>query len=139
MVRMMNYENRRAHPLLILLAMGIGLGASSVRYWFTSPPDDLWFQVRVIENEKPVLVKFGAEWCGACRAIDPELAQLYRRYSGQLDVVQIDVDEKRHLAQHYGVSSIPRMFLFDQGRIKKSRTGYASEQELLTWSKPYFH
>lgn len=128
-----------AHPALIILAVVGGLGMSSFRYAFTSSPDDLWFQVRVIENKQPVIVKLGADWCGACRAIDPELKQLRNRFVGQLDIVEIDIEEKRHLAQHYGVRSIPRLLLFHDGRLKKSRTGYASQQELLNWAKPYMN
>lgn len=135
----MNYENSKAHPALIIVAIVGGLAFSTLRYSFSTPPDDFWFQSRAIENPKPVIVKFGAEWCGPCRAISPELDRLKQRYSGQLDVVQIDIEEKRHLARHYGVQGIPRIFLFDKGRIKKSRTGFASQEELLAWSQPYFH
>ncbi|WP_417848297.1 thioredoxin family protein [Thalassoglobus sp.] len=135
---MMFSGNTRAHPALILVAILFGLAFSSLRYAFTTPPDDLWFQVRVIESQKPVIVKFGADWCGPCRAMDPELSRLRSRYSEKLDVVEIDIDEKPHLAKHYGVSGIPRIFLFKDGRLKKSRTGYASQKELLSWSESYF-
>ncbi|WP_390620888.1 thioredoxin family protein [Thalassoglobus neptunius] len=66
-----------------------------------------------------------------------KLARLKSRYSGKLHVVKINVDEKPHLAKHYGVSGIPRVFLFDHGRVKRSRTGYASQEELSEWVSPY--
>ncbi len=136
-VLMMYYGNRQSNPALTAVAIFAAILFSMFRYSFTSPPDDLWFQVRVVESQKPVIVKFGADWCGPCRAMDSELAQLRSRYSGKINVVEIDIDEKPHLADHYGVSSIPRIFLFNNGRIKKSRTGYASHKELLSWSKSY--
>lgn len=102
-----------------------------------SPPDDLWFQVRVLESEVPVLVKFGAEWCPPCRKLDPELERLSGKYRGRLEVVVVDIDEKPHLARHYRVSGIPRVFLFDQGQVKKSRVGFADQAELAAWTQPY--
>src|SRR5689334_3691268 len=34
-----------------------------------APPDDAWFQSAVVNQAEPVLVKFGAEWCGPCRML----------------------------------------------------------------------
>ena len=98
-----------------------------------SPPDDLWFQARVVNQPTPVLVKFGADWCGPCLAMQPELDRLKSRYSGRLAIVEIDIDERPHLADHYSVSGIPRLILFENGRIRKSRTGFGSGEELADW------
>jgi len=101
-----------------------------------SPPDDLWFQSRVIERDDLVLVKFGAEWCPPCRAISPELDKLEDHTTG-LDVIQIDVDKKSHLAQHYGVRNIPHLMLFKNGTVQATRGGYANEQTLKSWVRQY--
>ena len=108
-----------------------------LRHMLTPPPDDPWFQARVIDQKNPVVVKFGANWCGPCRSMEPELRRLRSRYAGKLVVVEIDVDRKPDLASHYGVSSIPRTLLFNQGRLVKSRTGFATQDELKSWVQPY--
>lgn len=98
------------------------------------PPDDTWFQAQVIDRSEPVLVKFGAEWCGPCRALEKELDQVARNLNGRVAVVRVDVDQHPQLAQHYRVSSIPRLLLFEHGQIVADRVGYADHQQLQSWA-----
>ncbi len=114
----------------------VGVGAAA--YFFFSapkdygpPPNDAWFRSAVLQQSQPVLVKFGAPWCGPCRMLDGELSQLAD--SGPARVVKIDVDSAPKLARHYGVSSIPRLLLFKNGKVVGDRTGYATAQDLRSW------
>lgn len=104
---------------------------------YGTPPDDGWFQSAVIQQSQPVLVKFGAEWCGPCRAMEPVLDQFEARMGGQVGVVRVNVDQHPNLAQHYGVSSIPRLMLFRSGKVVADRVGYADEQQLQSWVASY--
>jgi thioredoxin len=99
----------------------------------TVPPDDGWFKTAVVERPELVVVKFGAEWCGPCRKLDPELTQLASSLSGRASVVRIDVAEHRELARHYGVSSIPRLMVFYHGQVLADRVGYADHNQLCAW------
>ncbi|HEX3870260.1 MAG TPA: thioredoxin family protein [Pirellulales bacterium] len=96
-----------------------------------SEPDDSWFHSAVLERSQPVVVKFGASWCGPCRMIEPELDRLAS--SGRVAVVRVDVDRNRELARHYRVSSIPAVFLFHHGSVVAHRVGYADSNELKKW------
>ncbi len=95
------------------------------------PPEDPWFQTAVVERTEPVLVKFGAPWCGPCRMLDPELDKLAS--SGRVNVVRIEIERHPELAHHYGVTSIPRLLLFDHGNVLADRVGYADYKQLQTW------
>ena len=100
------------------------------------PPDDPWFRAAVVDCPEPVLVKFGAEWCGPCRRLEPELDRLAGSMRGQVEVVRVDVGRYPQLAQHYRVSSIPRLLLFRQGQIVADRVGFADSHQLERGSPP---
>ena len=79
-----------------------------------------------------VLMKFGAPWCPPCRMIDKELRKLGRT-SLPVEIRKIDVDERPEMAQRYGVSSIPRLILLQDGRKIGDAVGYQSADELADW------
>jgi thioredoxin 1 len=99
----------------------------------TALPDDGWFKSMVADRPGLVVVKFGAEWCGPCRMLDPELTQLASSLNGRGSVVRIDVSQHPDLARHYGVSSIPRLMVFHDGKVLADRVGYANHNQLSDW------
>lgn len=58
---------------------------------------------------KPVMVDFGAKWCGACRMMEeqtyPDAAVIAA--SNLFEMAKVDVDERQDLANRYGISSLP--------------------------------
>lgn len=98
-----------------------------------APPDDPWFQQAVIRSPRPVLVKFGADWCPPCRVVEKLLDQTEGDLRGRVKVVRIDIDERPELARHYGVSAIPRLMLFQQGQILSTQGGFGDADALRNW------
>nr|WP_245312933.1 thioredoxin family protein [Methanohalophilus levihalophilus] len=58
-------------------------------------------------QEKPVLITFGSESCGACQQQDTVLEYLEKMYDGSVYFVHIDVDDHPRLAGTFGVYAIP--------------------------------
>ena len=80
----------------------------------------------VLESSEPVLVDFWAAWCGPCRAMNPTLEALARDFK----VCKVNVDTNKELAAHYGISSIPALMIFKDGKIAARHVGLTPEGTL---------
>ena len=78
--------------------------------------DDKNFDSEVLQASGPVLVDFWAPWCGPCRMIAPVVEQLASENAGAIKVGKLNVDEASNTAQTYGVSSIPTLIFFKDGK-----------------------
>ncbi len=69
------------------------------------------------------IVKFGAEWCGPCRAMKPAIEAVVKKYNvedSDVHVQEVDVDENPEMATKYGIRSIPAtVFLVENTLVEK--------------------
>src|SRR6202051_2712686 len=77
----------------------------------------------VIQSSEPVLVDFWAAWCGPCRAMNPAIESL----AMDIKVCKVNVDTNQELASHYGISSIPAILIFKDGKIAAQHVGVMPE------------
>ncbi len=89
---------------------------------------DTNFQKEVLENPHPVLVEFGADWCGACHMLAPILEQLREEFDGQIKIARLDVDAGERVATEYGIRDIPTLALFKNGQVVDQITGLIPRQ-----------
>jgi thioredoxin 1 len=88
------------------------------------------FQGTVLENEKPVLVDFWAEWCGPCHMIAPVVEAIAKERSDSLVVGKLNVDEHGAIAQRYNVHGIPFIGLFENGKLSRHAVGAMPKAQL---------
>ena len=88
------------------------------------------FDRDVLASERPVLVDFWAPWCGPCHAVAPVLDRIVAERSGELDLVKVNIDEEPELAARFGISSIPTIVLFADGRPVAGAVGARGKAQL---------
>jgi len=84
----------------------------------------------LINDEKPLLVDFHAEWCGPCKTMAPELKKLVEKEGDKIRVIKVDVDKNPQAAAAYQVNSVPTLILFQKGNMLWRQSGAMSASQL---------
>ena len=77
--------------------------------------------------------KFGATWCGPCRALAPVLGQIKESFSANSNVKfeEYDVDNFPQVAEKYRVSSVPTIIIEKDGLELDRFTGLSSKMAYI--------
>lgn len=84
----------------------------------------------IINQEKPVLVDFYADWCAPCKMQAPMLKELKEKLGDKVSIIKIDVDKNRKLASKFKVMSVPTLIIFKKGEAKWRQSGVFPSDEL---------
>jgi thioredoxin 1 len=84
----------------------------------------------IINDGKPTLVDFYADWCGPCQALLPALDRLAKQHKDNINIVKINVDKNQELVAQLSVRSIPALFFIKDGKVVESLNGAHPESVL---------
>lgn len=85
---------------------------------------------KTLQSGKPVFIDFWAPWCGPCRIIGPIVEELAPSYNGKVIMGKVNVDDNPMIAQKLGVTSIPTLMMFKDGKLVDRVVGAMPKGEL---------
>lgn len=91
--------------------------------------NNMTFQ-EIINQDKPVLVDFFAEWCGPCKMMAPVLQKVKSSVGDAATIIKIDVDKNPQVAATHHVQGVPTLMLFKEGKLLWRQSGVVPPNEL---------
>ena len=83
-----------------------------------------------LDNDK-VLIKFGASWCGPCKAMEPILEEI-KKERPDVKVLELDVDSESELVNLFRIRSVPTLFWIKEGVTVDKLVGGVNKETILS-------
>ena len=74
-----------------------------------------------------VMIDFYADWCAPCRELSPLIDALSVSYADRVTVYKVDVDKLNPVLERFGITAIPYVLFFKNGRPIKALPGLQPE------------
>lgn len=91
----------------------------------------------IINQEKPVLVDFFAEWCGPCKMMSPILKEVKDALQDKVSILKIDVDKNQAIAAKYQVRGVPTLIIYKKGKQVWRQSGMVQKKDLISIINSY--
>lgn len=92
---------------------------------------DANFDSEVLSSSQPVLVDFWAEWCMPCRSLGPIIDAIASEQAGKVKVGKVDIDSNREISMKYGITAIPTIMIFKDGKPVRTFVGLHKKEGLV--------
>jgi len=92
---------------------------------------DANFENEVKTSDKPVLVDFGATWCGPCKILAPIVEKLADENVGKYKICKVDIDDAPTVTAKFGIRGVPTVLVFKNGEKTGQHVGVTNKETLL--------
>lgn len=113
-----------------------GRCAASLELEHATEVDDGMLSKILEKSTGLVLLDVWAPWCGPCRAMAPHFASAAKALAGEARLVKLNADNSQ-MVRHLGVSGIPALILFRDGRVIDRKAGVMSADMLAQWVREH--
>ena len=93
----------------------------------------------MLSSHPRLVVDFWAEWCGPCRMVAPVIEELSKEMAGTVTFGKCNTDKNPRIAGGFGISAIPTIILFSQGRKEDTIVGAYPKEAIRTRITRAFH
>jgi thioredoxin 1 len=90
------------------------------------------FEQEVLKSDIPVVVDFGATWCGPCRKLKPVLDEISSTLDKSVKFVKVDADDNLELLKKYSVSGLPSLLVFKNGEPVERMAGLVTKSTIIS-------
>ncbi|HOT06042.1 MAG: Thioredoxin [Methanosaeta sp. PtaB.Bin039] len=84
-----------------------------------------------------LVVDCWAEWCGPCRSIAPVIEDMARELKGKAVFGKLNVDKNPLTSRKYGITAIPTLLVFQNGRAVDRLVGAYPKASLMSQLKRF--
>ena len=81
-------------------------------------------------TELPIVLDFGAAWCGPCKQLAPIIDELSEEYAGRIAVGKCDIEEADDLTMESGIRNVPTVLFIKDGKVVERFVGYKSKSDV---------
>jgi thioredoxin 1 len=76
------------------------------------------------------LIDFYTTWCSPCQTMDPIIERIENDFTDTIQLLKVDVDENRKLAQLFKIQNVPTFILLKNKDIVWKQAGIMTYREL---------
>lgn len=87
-------------------------------------------------TDKVVVIKFTAEWCGPCKAMDKTTwrdDKVVEWVKSKGVAIEVDVDKEPKIAEQFNISAMPTMVMLKGGGEVGRTVGYMDAKRTIAW------
>ena len=85
------------------------------------------------QKHKFLVVDFFSDYCPPCKMMEPIIEELASQFKGKIVFGKLDVSENKVAPEHYGVTGIPTLLVFKDGKHVDSIVGLKLKQNLIDY------